>query len=144
MANVGNPERVRWHHLAHSGANQNTGFASYTLTGYQERPVRSYHQRVFRSLLGHQNKFPSTKYDQLSFNSSHKKTSRSTAVTKMNNIDQCYNCIDQYWSMPSFQILARYATHVKMEELVSQMVIAPLVSALLTIKGKTVIKVGTV
>ena len=38
MANVGNPERVRWHHLAHSGANQNTGFASYTLTGYQERP----------------------------------------------------------------------------------------------------------
>lgn len=46
--------------------------------------------------------------------------------------------------MPSFQIPARYATHVKMEELVSQMVIAPLVSALLTIKGKTVIKVGTV
>ena len=46
--------------------------------------------------------------------------------------------------MPSFQILARYATHVKMEQLVSQMVMTPLVSALLTTKGKPVIKVGTV
>ena len=46
--------------------------------------------------------------------------------------------------MPSFQILARYATRVKMEQLVSQMVMTPLVSALLTTKGKTVIKVGTV
>lgn len=46
--------------------------------------------------------------------------------------------------MPSFQILARYATHVKMEQLVSQMVMTPLVSALLTTKENTVIKVGTV
>ena len=38
MAKVGNPERVRWPYLAHSGANQNTGFASYTVTGYQQRP----------------------------------------------------------------------------------------------------------
>ena len=38
MAKVGNPERVRWPYLAHSGANQNTGFASYSVTGYQLRP----------------------------------------------------------------------------------------------------------
>lgn len=62
MANVGNPERVRWPYLAHSGANQNTGFASYTVTGYQQRK-----HHIIRGCSDHywvtKNKFPLTKYD---------------------------------------------------------------------------------